>query len=158
MDSEQIQNISEKISEKHTKFLKSVGEIPYRISADYVLFLTMVSTKINLIANLLREREVIDGFKMEGSGECNKITLSKSGLDFKVEVLTNGTAICLRSVNGMLDNDSIFMTKQWYHPKKSGWDWEDFTEQLVDFIHYTMYKSQKAEEINFDTIMRGDCI
>jgi hypothetical protein len=155
MSNQFINNISKKIDEKHDKFLNSVGEIPYKVSADYQLLLTEVTSKITLISTILKNKSVISDIKSLEYGEYNKITLSKTGLDFKVEILTNGTSILMKSANGMLDGDTIFMSRQWYHPTKDGWDWEDFAEQLIDFIHYTMYKLQKSEEVNFDALMRG---
>jgi len=155
MQNKSIDKIAKKIKEKHKQFLSQVGEIPYKVSADHALLLTMVSTKISLIATLLRDSEVIDDFKWTNHGEYNEILLFKRGLDFKINLVTDGKAILMKPASYLIEVDSDFLPKQWYKPSKEGWDWEDFTEQLMDFIHFTMYKSQKSEEIDLDDLMKG---
>jgi len=158
MNSELIQEINNAIYEKHNRFLKSVGEIPYKLSADYILLLADTTTKITFIASLLRENGVIDGWEVKNLGECNKFTLYKRGLDFKVDILTNGISICLCKSNEMIDqNDSTVPGREWHYPSKSdGWNWKNFSNSLLCFIHGSMYKSQESVEINFDSIMKGD--
>lgn len=158
MNSELIQKINDAICAKHNKFLKSVGEVPYKLSADYVLLLVDTTTKITFMSSLLRENGVIDGWEVKNLGECNKFILYKRGLDFKVDILTNGISICLRKSNEMIDqNDSIAHEREWHYPSKgNGWNWEKFANSLLCFIHRSMYKSQESVEINFDVIMKGD--
>lgn len=155
--SEDIDKLFNIIKEGHKEFLDSAGKIPYRVSADYHLLLVTVSSKISLIASLLKESGVIDNYKFDNYGESIKVTVSKKGLDFKVEILTNGTIILMRSANNVLDDDGAFMSRQFHRPNRdSGWDWPEFTKQLLSFIHFTMYKSQKVEEINLSLLINGE--
>ena len=152
MDNELIQKLSENIDKSHKKFLENVGEIPYKVSADYVLLLTNATTALTLIATFLMDKSVIDNYEVLKVGECNKISLSKKGLDFNVDVLTDGVSIRLCSVNCM--EDSVEWQK--LYPSKDGWNWEDVSRELLDFIHTVIYKGQQAKEIRFDSLMRGE--
>lgn len=150
-----LPKLSNSISKKHKQFLESVGKIPYKVSADYALLLANITTKITLISSILREESVIDNFEVGYFGEYNKITLSKNGLDFRVEILTNGMAIRLKNANEM-EADTWLLKDKMCYPKDDGWDWESFSDELVDFIHHRMYSLQKSGEYNFDNMMRGE--
>jgi len=154
MDNKLIAKLSKTIEKKHKSFLKIVGDIPYKVSADYAWLLTDTTTKLTLIATLLRDQEVIDHFEVVNLGEYNEIELSKNGLDFRIIISTNGTLIKLTSANGMLANFSASVI-EWVRPEENGWNWEEFLDKILDFIHMNMYRSQQAEEINFDAFMRG---
>jgi hypothetical protein len=156
MEDNPVAKLSCRISDKHEKFLATVGEIPYKVSADYALLLTMVTSKINLVASLMRLSGVIDNHTETRQNGCNVITLSKEGLDFRVEVLTNGTSILIRAAGSEMDEGNPFSPKnQRLYPYKSAWDWEQFVDVLLGFIHQSMYSSQRSEEINFDMLMKG---
>jgi len=155
MNSEIIEKISKSIGEKHEKFLESVGAIPYKVSADYILLLTDITSKINYINSLLKQSGVVDDVKCENFGDYNKMVLSKIGLDFRVEILTNGTSICIRTANGMMGYDTMTLARTWFY-LKDGLDWEEFTDKLVDFIHWEMYKNQESANISFDYVMNRE--
>jgi hypothetical protein len=149
--------LTEKIRSKHEKFLGEAGEIPYKVSADYALLLASVTSKISLVVSILKSECVIDVDVPEYFGDYNTFLLSKKGLDFKVKIITNGTSIIM-SAYGPINSMDLDKVEQWYEPKKGVWDWGGFANEIVDFIHYTMYRSQKVEEIDIEQLMKEACI
>ena len=146
-----VPKLTSSITKKHKKFLKEVGDIPYKYSADHFLLLTQVTSKIVLVATVLKDVGVIDGFEIKNFSEYNSIVLSKKGLDFKTEIVTDGKGICIKTAGVLIDMDGLAVYKQWFLKDKDGeWNWDRFANELLDFIHSCMYKGleigNKGEE------------
>ena len=152
-----VQKIMQSMSSKHSDFLKSAGQAPYKISADHCLLVTHVSSKIRLIVDMLVEKEIIDMYEFNCKRGYNTYSLIKNSLDFEVDVFTDGHVITLRLGGPRVSYgvvEPIYM-RVYPHPK-DGYIWESFADKLVSFIHSEMYRSGDVQEVNFDFIMRDD--
>jgi len=148
-----IPKLTEKIRGKHKSFLVEAGEIPYRISADYALVLALVTSKMSLVVSILKSEGVIDEDLQAYYGDYNTFLLSKKGLDFKVKIITNGTSIVMSAYGPTSPIDEVEV-KQRIEPIRKVWNWEEVAGEIVDFIHFTMYRSQKVEEMDIEQLMK----
>ena len=153
MDREQIENI---ISSKHEKFLSAVGSAYQNVSADHHLLLNEVSSKIRFIADILSETGVINLYDVKVGRGSHTFNLVRQDLEPDVRVFTNGR--CIIFVSGV-DHDPWGgdPSKMVIEPdKEKGYNWDDITEELVDFIHEHMYSSSESFEVNFSLMLEEE--
>jgi len=150
-----IFSLGKSLSQKHGDFLSKVGEIPYKVSAEHSLVLAEVTAKVTLIAQVMCHKEIIDHWDVKEFRGYNSIFLTKRGLDFGVEIMTNGDCVILRSLNEMLNRDNPLYSQMMY-TNYDNWSWEEFGEYLLDFIHKAMYQRQKSLEVSMNFSIKED--
>jgi hypothetical protein len=152
MDRDQISKL---ISETHSGFLKNAGSAIQKVSADHHLLLNIISSKIRLIAEAMVDNEVIDIYNVNGKRGSHVFTLIKHDLDAEVDVYTNGTYITFRSGT---EHSSHKRTKRIIYPDiaKNGYDWDNVTVLLLNFIHNEMYRSSEVFEVNFELMLEKE--
>jgi hypothetical protein len=150
MDENTIKSISESIKEKHSSFLNLAGNIPYRLSANHALELSGVSSKVHLIFLILKNNDVISSYKKDSKDYYDLYELKKDGLDFGVTASVGTDCIVLSTLNRVVhEMDSI----KDYIYKGEEWNWEKVSDQILNFIHTNMYKSQKVSDIYVESIL-----
>jgi len=153
----QIQKLSEIIQNKHEKFNKNAGCTPYVLSENNQLFLVTVSSQIRLIVELLIKFNVIDYFDEDSYNTYHVFKLYKNGLDFSVEILTDGKRIVAEQ-HGFatrVEMSDVYQLK-FFPNKDSGYDWEEIVDELVEFIHAHVYLSHEVFDMNFDAFFKRD--
>jgi len=158
-----IPQIKKYIKETHTEFMKSLGPQIEKVAADHRLQADIIHARLLPIMICLKEAKVIDDFITSAEGYNKVIKLVKEGYDSYVFITTNGLEILVEGLTYVANlAASDFLLDKKFSDKKlfstvqdDDFDWVDFSETLLDYIHSSIYERQKATEIKIGSIL-GD--
>jgi len=115
----------------------------------------LISTRVYHILLCFREEGIVDEIKNANSYP-NKITLKKNGFDNYVHVLTNGRTIRIEGYNFINDDfrsDIQLPGKNYYSVNDMTYDWENFSMELLDYIHTSIYDRKDALEVKIKGVL-----
>ena len=142
--------IQSRIENKHKSFMDSVGEMPSKLTADHKLFLTRMATRIQSILNCFVEAKVIDNFssninRLHVDESYRVFKLNKNGFDRSIYIWTDGLNINVNTSdypnNSGLDDEISIKNIDF-----DNYNWIDFSDELLNFIHNGIYQRTKAIE------------
>lgn len=158
--------IQEEIHKKHQNFLKEYGGAIEKVMADHKLFADIALAKLHRILIIFKEEKVIDEIQIHEKGPYKYVLLYKTGCDTYINLETNGIVIAIQGYTYQ-GND---FNSDFGHNKKiikgvneSDFDWANFSDQLLDYIHGTIYErkeviEQKIKGIFKDNIPKDEII
>jgi len=116
--------------------------------ADNRLLTDLIATRLYHILICFRKEEIIDDID-QSDDYPKKLTITKKGFDNYVNVITNGRKVRVEGYN--IDSDN-FMSghllpgKDFYEVDDIEYDWENFSIELLDYIHVSIYDRKDALE------------
>lgn len=142
-----IPSIQKNVKDKHNKFIKEFGPAIEKVVADHKLFADIVIAKLNRIAMIFKEEKVFDDIKIIEFGPYKKITFSKTGYDTYVNIVTNGLEIILQGVTyAGFEADLKMRNVKFSEVNSDNFDWNDFSNKMLDYIHAAIYGRKEAGE------------
>jgi hypothetical protein len=144
--------IKERISSAHNNFIKTVGQIPDKITADHQLLLKRMSTRIETIVKCFIDTGIIDNISQslqngDGDRSCVVFKLTKCGFDKAVYIWTDGNNININAFHfpfrsGLNFEDEITIREINF----DSYNWVEFSDKLIHFIHQIIYARLKSIE------------
>ena len=143
-----IPAIQKSVKNKHLNFIEKYQNSIEKVISDHKLFADITLAKLHRLLLIFKEESVIDNIQIIDRGPYKKIVLSKNGYDTYVELETNGLVIVFQGYTYTAGSESDFR-----HQKKiirnitaDNFDWVEFCDDLVDYIHNTIYERKEAVE------------
>jgi hypothetical protein len=142
-------SIRKMIKGTRKNFLDKFGSIPDMVDADETLLMARVNAKVMAILKCFQDEKVIDAYVHEDKSILgNSFSLHKNGCNTNVIIATNGRKIIFKiryfeSYFGVEDS----MHRIFDIEEIDDFDWFDFSEHLIDFIHASMYHRKKAVDV-----------
>lgn len=142
--------IQSRIEETHRHFINSVGEMPSKLTADHKLFLTRMATRIQSILKCFVDAKIIDNVssnidRLHADESYRVFKLTKNGFDRSLYIWTDGLNINVKTsnypINSGLDDDISIRNIDF-----DTYNWIDFVDELLNFIHNVIYQRTKAIE------------
>lgn len=141
--------IKANISKKHNELMKNIGQIPYKFSFDYSLLLNRMFSHLSSVIkcfsdeNIIDTKEIISGVE---SGDCIGIRIGKNGFKKHVYIWSDGYNISVKSSNYPLISGLDLDHFVCYNVNVDDYDWEQFANHLLDFIHKVIYSRLQSLE------------
>lgn len=145
-----LYTIKNRIKKSHENFIKSVGNMPDKISMDHQLLLNRMVARLDSILKCFVESKIIDDYKrinletFDRYDICFKVV--KNGYDRSVYIWTNGHSISVQTsctyLNGLNNDNNIFIPEIDF----DSYDWVEFSDKLLDYIHAVIYARVKSYE------------
>lgn len=141
-----IFSIRSKISKIHKKEMFKFGNNIEKVLADHQWNLESVFARIKYILEAFKEEKIIDVINIENCGSCYKLDVSKKNIfSSYVSIITDGEIIVVKGKSYIEDN--IFSDKMVIREAYTEeFDWENFSIDLLHFIHNFIYLKKKAHE------------
>ena len=142
----EIQNI---IRETHKDFMERYAPQIDKVAADHKLLSDIIYTRLYRILICFKEEGVIDDIILEKQTPYKKICIKKNGYDNYVHVVTNGLSIIFEGFNASANDfftDIMFIKKRFDDVHNDDYDWTEFSKELIDYIHNTIYFRKEAVE------------
>lgn len=145
--------LKQRIGSYHKKFVENVGIIPEKINADHTLLLTRMRVKIKTVLQCFIDTKIISEFNDLSEStiidkSCVWFELSKINYNKSIYVISNGINIIMRTTQypdfSGFDLDNSVSIKSIHF---DSYDWVDFADKLLVFIHQELYDSKKAHEL-----------
>jgi len=149
-----ISKFKDEAAKKHQLFMERLRSQIDKVFADHNLRVETCSSKITLIGNSLKDLGIITDFYAENDGDYRVFTLRKKGLTNCVQVYTNGLNIIVNCDNVKVGNVMGFSLNKKYNIESKLFDWNEFANDLLDKIHYSIYKQSEANEARIDGIFQ----
>lgn len=147
-----IQLIKSRIKSAHKGFLDSVGPIPEKLTADHQLFVQRMGSRIQTILDCFLKAKIIDDISIgkqngESDKSCLRFKLTKKGFDRSVYVWTDGANISVNTTQyPMLSGLNIDNGISFRNVEFDTYNWVEFADELLHFIHRVIYSSIKSYE------------
>jgi len=151
--------IQKEIREKHNVFIKKYGSTIEKVMADHKLFTDIILAKLSCILAIFKQEAVIDAIQVTEQGPFKKITLTKNGYDTYVVIETNGVEIALQGYTYTGDSvlsDFALVRVKIRNVNSDNFDWVDFSSQLIDYIHSTIYEKQEVVQQRLKGMLADD--
>ena len=143
-----VPEIQEKIKLKHSVFLKKFGSVIQKVAADHRLLTDTIFSRLYRIALCFQQEGVIDSIQTT-EGYPKKLVLRKEGFDNYVTVTTNGHIVRIEGYvyepNDFI-SDAAIPGKSYHGIFEEGYDWTGLAEDLLDYIHLSIYARKEALE------------
>jgi len=139
-----VDSIRKKISEIHKEMMDLYGFQMDKVNADRQLFLEIISTKLKRVAKCFEDEGVIDTIEYTRDGYCETITLGKSNFCNSVNIVTNGIRIAIDGGDHINSKFSETQTMLFIDIWEHDFNWEDFAQKLLYFIHGIIYSRRDA--------------
>lgn len=145
-----IPQIQNRISTAHDEFIKAVGHMPDKLTADHQLILKRMATRIEAIMICFTNSNVISNWT-SGYGDddlsCYRFKLTKDGYDRAVYVWTDGITVSIArgnypSSSGLNLDDGVVIRNIDF----DNYNWLEFVDKLLHFIHKVTYARAKSFE------------
>lgn len=145
-----IPQIQSNLKKKHGQFVsKYSGQID-KVLADQKFLVDIVFAKLYRIMICFKEERVVDDIVMRDNAPCKTMTLTKNSSRTYVDIKTNGKTIVLEGFSyghGFESDINVDIPiKRFYNVDSEDFDWVDFSDKLLDFIHYTIYDRKEVLE------------
>jgi hypothetical protein len=150
-----IPQIQKEIKEKHKDFISKLGPQIQKVVADNRLLTDLIATRLYHILLCFREEGIIDEIQ-QSQGYPRKLTLSKKGFDNYVYVITNGRIIRVEGYNSVGDDfrsDVQLPGKNYHGVDHEVYNWENFSMELLDYIHSSIYDRKDALETKINGML-----
>jgi len=149
-----VPEIQEKIRIKHENFLSSFGGAIQKVAADNRLLTDMVFSRLYRIALCFQQEGVIDSIQTT-EGYPKKLILRKEGFDNYVNITTNGHMVRIDGYvydpNNSISDISV-AGKNYRSVDEEGYNWTMFADELLDYIHLSVYARKEALETKISGI------
>ena len=157
-----IHNIDvDQLREKHSDFLDKCQNLSVKLDADEHLEKTKIYAKIDYIVGMMITVGAID--KMMSANDLNGDdtvmvrNLVKNGYYSSIRLFTNGQSIVVSANNN--DQLDILLESNIGHGRRyfvhdidnKDFDWSQFTEDLLGYIHTVIYHSKEARLMSIFT-------
>jgi hypothetical protein len=153
-----IPQIQNDIRIKHQKFIRDFGLAAEKVMADHSLLADQIMAKLHRIVLLFREEHIIDDIKIDFSGPCKIMEISKLGNYTRVDLTTNGSVILLEgsTYNMSWDKGTDFQwpKERFLDVNNDEFDWVNFSSKLLDYIHKTIYDRKEAAEAKLEGMLQ----
>lgn len=152
-----IVNFKIKIKDLHDKFLKEMTPHISKVVSDRQLKIESCSSKIRFICEAFKDLKIISEFKEDQYGLYVVFTLSKENFHSDVKVYNNGKKIIITVddcdiVNSVFGLDLSNSKK--YEVENKSFNWDLFGEDLLDRIHFFMYRRKEADQNKVEEIFK----
>jgi hypothetical protein len=142
--------IKDRIRVTHEGFKKSVGNLPEKISADQLLMLKRMATRVETICRYFVEEHVVDEIVCERpnfENSCTSYKLIKKGYDKNVDIWIDTRNIVIKQAHyptnsGLNMADDIIIRDIDF----DSYNWIEFVDQLLHFVHKIIYAKSKSYE------------
>jgi hypothetical protein len=144
-----IDKIQKNIKKKHDTFIATTGDAVIKVSADIELTLARLSTKVSTILDCLIYAGVIDKYVNCEESLYKGFHLIKNGFSKSMYIWIDGRDILFKDSNLSVRyglNDPILKT--YLKINVDEFDWENFANELVDYIHKVIYMANEATTIS----------
>ena len=151
-----VPEIHRLVSEKHIAFISDYGPEIEKAVADKRLLTDIIYSRLYRILLCFQEIGVIDDIKTSDKYP-KEITLSKKGFDNYVHVLTNGHMIRFEGYAYNLNDfasDIAYPAKTYRNVDEEGYDWTNFSVELLDYIHGSIYDRKSAVNVKMSGIFK----
>jgi len=138
---------------KHKVFIERLRSQIDKVFADHVLKIETCSSKIRLISNTLKDLDIITNIYTEDQGDYRVFTLRKGSLNNAVQIYTNGTSIIISCDDIKIGGVMGFSLEKKYNVESEDFDWDVFANDLLDRIHYAIYKQAEANEVKVEGVL-----
>ena len=138
---------------KHKVFIERLRSQIDKVFADHVLKIETCSSKIRLISNTLKDLDIITNIYTEDQGDYRVFTLRKGSLNNAVHIYTNGTSIRICCDDIKIGGVMGFSLERTYNVESEDFDWDVFANDLLDKIHYAIYKQAEANEVKVEGVL-----
>ena len=138
---------------KHKVFIERLRSQIDKVFADHVLKIETCSSKIRLISNTLKDLDIITNIYTEDQGDYRVFTLRKGSLNSAVQIYTNGTSIRISCDDIKIGGVMGFSFEKTYNVESEDFDWDVFANDLLDKIHYAIYKQAEANEVKVEGVL-----
>lgn len=152
-----VPKIEEIIDSKHKKFIGEFGPEIDKVVADKRLITDIIFSRIYLVLLCFQKSQVIDTIKIS-EGYPKEITLRKQGFDNHVHILTNGHQIRLEGYaydSSDFNSDIAYPSKTYRKVNEEKYDWTKFAEELLDYIHASIYDRKDVVETKMSGIFKS---
>lgn len=151
--------IAERVSSTHRHFIKEVGNIPEKITADHQFLVKRMSTRIDAIVKCFIRAEVVDtvvqgyfigaevvDIVVQGYDRaCYCFKLSKRGYDKVVYVYTDGVNINIKTASYPYMSGLNFVEDEVIRNVDfDSYNWVEFVDKLMHFIHKVIYARMES--------------
>ena len=143
-----VPEIQDKIKTKHDDFLSNFDGAIQKVAADNRLLTDMIFSRLYRITLCFQQERVIDSIQAI-EGYPKKLILRKEGFDNYVHITTNGHMV---RIDGYIYDPNSFISdisvagKNYQRVDEEGYDWTAFAEELLDYIHLSVYARKEALE------------
>lgn len=151
-----IPAIQSYIHNKHQTFLKDYGSNSEKVMADHQLFADIIGARIYRLALIYKEEKVIDDVVLSEKGPIKNLQLTKKGNPTSINIETNGIVVIIRGISYDMtfDHDFLWPKRKYFEVNNSDFDWAKFSEELLDYIHVTIYGRKEAIESRISGIFQ----
>ena len=140
--------IREDLQKKHKDFKDRFASASSKVVADRNFYVQAAMAKISLITQILVEIGAIDEMrnKKTHSESYQHVELLKNGYIDTIYLMTDGYHIVVENSNFMTYTDMIDpdRTKWFLQDGVENFDWEKFSEELLDFVHRVIYHRKES--------------
>lgn len=150
--------IKTELSDIHGKFIKKVGQVPFKLDSDNHYFLSRVEVRLSSILKILNDLDVIEVFDEEKVQKHHEesytvFLLKRKGFSKDIMLWTNGIDIVIRNNHCPIVLDQGKDVLIFRNINFDEFDWKEFSKKLLEFIHAVAYNRMKAIELTvFDSI------
>lgn len=149
-----LMNFKKRAAKNHEAFMKRLQSQIDKVFADHYLRIETCSSKITLICSVLKELDIITTYFVNNLGDNRIFTLRKEGISNCVQIYTNGVTIFINNDDLMIGNIMGLPFNKKYDVESKDFNWDKFADELLDKIHYIIYKQTEANEAKLDGIFQ----
>ena len=152
-----VPKIQKEIKKRHGEFVKEYASEIEKVSSDHRLFTDIIFAKLNRIALIFKEENVVDEVKMVDNGPLKELYLSKNGHKNYIRITTNGTDIIMRcwvESEREFVTDSMMVSEKVANVDKANFDWINFSKKLLDYIHANIYGRKEIVETRIEGMFK----
>jgi len=153
-----VPKIEALIFEKHKKFIDEFGPLTEKVAADKRLITDIIFSRLYRILLCFQKVGAIDDVH-SCDGYPREITLRKKSFDNYVHILTNGHMIKLEGYShnhNDFASDVAYPSKIYNNVNEENYDWTKFSEELLDYIHASIYDRKDAAETKITSMFRDN--
>ncbi len=150
-----IPKIRKTLRKKHKTLMDKIGDTANMLSADHELVISRITSKISVILDVFIHEKIIDTVEPVVDSYYTGFHILKNGFRKSVYIWTDGEDIFIRDSSFSIKYGSISPTLKTI--KVADLDeekFEDFANELCDYIHITIYNSLNALDAKFFKYMR----
>lgn len=145
-----IIGIKELISKKHKNFIKKFKLASSKVNADLEYKSTDIEAKVFMILQCFQQQEIIDKIERTTRGAYNQFVISKTGFRSILEILSNHNEIIIHYPDINLIAGKFLGSDKCFWVDRPEFEWESFSEELLDIIHAQIYERLKALETSIN--------
>lgn len=154
-----IPKIENNTKEKHKQFLEKFGYLADKVEADHQLSVEKMVAKVTRILTCFCDNEIIDEVVVANKTVYKRIIISKKGYNNHMAIWIDGKNIVIQKIS-IFNSSNVLArdddAKTIFDADADDFDWESFSNDLLDYTHEIIYSKTNIIRTKMDNIFDND--